>query len=145
MEKIHLESEFYFVHPQVQFDIIFNIYHYCLINSFLNLGVAAYNISGYTLHQAFGLPFSQFDGIMPRLTEINRNRLACEFQDLNLIIIDEISMTSREQLFQIDDRLRQIFKTSANFGGKYEIKVYGTKYSKIWKAKLSSFIGQSLQ
>ncbi|XP_021964938.1 uncharacterized protein LOC110860191 [Folsomia candida] len=81
-------------------------------------GMAAFNISGVTLHQAFGLPFNQFDGTMPRLTESTRNKYASEFRDLDLIIIDEISMTSREHLFQIDERLRQIFKSPSDFGGK---------------------------
>src|SRR5689334_5610533 len=72
-------------------------------------GVAAFNIGGYNLYQALGLPFNQFNGPMPKLNEDNRNRLASQYKDLDLIIIDEISMTSMEQLFQIDQRLRQIF------------------------------------
>jgi len=62
-------------------------------------GVAAFNISGFTLHQAFFLPFSQFDGCLPQFSESNRNKLASEMTDLKLIIIDEISMTSMQQLF----------------------------------------------
>lgn len=81
-------------------------------------GVAAYNIQGYTNHQAFGLPFNQFNGAMPRLSESTRNRLAKEFQDVDLIIMDEVSMTSMEHLFQIDERLKQIFKSRQDFGGR---------------------------
>jgi len=80
-------------------------------------GIAAFNIDGVTIHQAFFLPFSQFNGVMPRLSEDTRNRLACEMQDVKLIIIDEISMTSMEQLFQINDRLKQIKRSTEDFGG----------------------------
>lgn len=81
-------------------------------------GVAAFNIGGCTLHQAFGLPFNQYKGSLPRLNESTRNKFASQFSDPDLIIIDEISMMSMEQLFQVDERLRQIFKSSADFGGK---------------------------
>ena len=80
--------------------------------------MAAFNISGCTLHQAFSLPFNQFNGSMPRLKDGKSNTLSSDYKDIKLIIIDEVSMMSMEQLFQIDDRLKQIFKTNLNFGGK---------------------------
>jgi len=80
-------------------------------------GVSAVNIDGNTLHLIFGLPFNQFNGAMPRLSESNRNRLAHEIADVDLIIIDEISMASMDQLFQIDERLRQIKNSTKDFGG----------------------------
>ena len=83
-----------------------------------NIGVAAFNISGCTLHQAFSLPFNQFNGNMPRLKEGKSNTLMVDYNDVQLVIIDEVSMMSLEQLFQVDERLKQIFKTKLNFGGK---------------------------
>jgi len=54
---------------------------------------------------------------MPRLSEDTRNRFACEMQDVKLIIIDEIDMTGMEQLFQINERLKQIKRSTEDFGG----------------------------
>ena len=78
-------------------------------------GKAAYNVHGVTLHSAFRLPLTGSN--MPRLEDNSCNTIRTKMLHLKLIIIDEISMTSVKQLYQIDTRLKQIFQCSEPFGG----------------------------
>ena len=65
-------------------------------------GVAALNVRGQTIHSFFGLP--------PRMinkTEIKKNwRLKKVFQQLNVLVIDEISMVRADMMDNIDYALR---------------------------------------
>ncbi|XP_071150957.1 ATP-dependent DNA helicase PIF1-like [Mytilus edulis] len=73
---------------------------------------AAFNIGGTTLHQAFSLSKSlPFPYIYKRDDEINK--LRTKLQNLQILIIDEISMVSQRVLLYISERLRQI-KQSGN-------------------------------
>ena len=69
-------------------------------------GVASYNIDGSTLHSLFNLPtksdFRQLDG--QKLQEMQQS-----LENMNYLIIDEMSMVGRKTFGQIDPRLRQIF------------------------------------
>ena len=78
-------------------------------------GKAAYNVHGVTLHSAFRLPLTGNN--MARLEDSTCNTIRTKMLDLKLIIIDEISMTSVKQLYQIDTRLKQIFQSLEPFGG----------------------------
>ncbi|XP_071153638.1 uncharacterized protein [Mytilus edulis] len=73
---------------------------------------AAFNIGGTTLHQAFSLSKSlPFPYIYKRDDEINKLRV--KLQNLQILIIDEISMVGQRVLLYISERLRQI-KQSGN-------------------------------
>ncbi|XP_071153640.1 uncharacterized protein [Mytilus edulis] len=73
---------------------------------------AAFNIGGTTLHQAFSLSKSlPFPYIYKRDDEINK--LRTKLQNLQILIIDEISMVGQRVLLYISERLRQI-KQSGN-------------------------------
>ncbi|XP_054711012.1 uncharacterized protein LOC129220608 [Uloborus diversus] len=80
-------------------------------------GKAAYNIGGATLHSVFHLPVSQYSHDMPELSAEMSNTLCSHLMYCKLIIIDEISMVGLRQFYQIDKRLKQIFKSEENFGG----------------------------
>jgi hypothetical protein len=90
-------------------------------------GQAAYNINGTTLHNAFMLPLNQFKGSIPKLSDDICNSLYCKLQDCKLLIIDEISMVSCEQLYQVSSRLQQILKCNDSFGGMAVIVFGGNK------------------
>lgn len=86
-------------------------------------GKAAFNVFGARLHSNFHLPANQYNGPLIDLIEIDLNTLQVQFCETKLFIIDEISMVSVRQLFQIDQRLRQIFVSPLPFGGKSIITV----------------------
>lgn len=76
-----------------------------------------------TLHGTFRLPPTQSAGglcdLQPGIVNTLRNRL----EGVKLFIIDEISMVSVKQLYDIDQRLRQIFEIQDAFGGKSLVAV----------------------
>ena len=80
-------------------------------------GKAAFNIRGMTLHSAFALPVTEFGGDMANLSSDVCNTLRTNLTDLKLIIIDEISMVGSRILSRVNNRLKQIFDTSNDFGG----------------------------
>ena len=94
-------------------------------------GVAAINAGGVTIHSFFQLPFSPFipeakgfssEETTNKHTLLGRLRLNAErrkiFQELELLIIDEISMVRCDVLDAIDLVLRHVrFRYTERFGG----------------------------
>jgi ATP-dependent exoDNAse (exonuclease V) alpha subunit len=79
-------------------------------------GVAAFNISGNTIHAALHIQVSWSDD----LTGESLEALQLELRNVQLIIIDEMSMISQFLLHMIDRRLRQAFpnRSDTAFGGR---------------------------
>ena len=79
--------------------------------------VAAFNISGMTLHSAFLLSTSKYAGFQP-LGHDKLNTLRAKVSNLALVIIDEVSMVGSNML-KIHKRLQQIKGVSVDvtFGG----------------------------
>ena len=79
-------------------------------------GTAAFNIGGCTIHHAFkfnrGFPIP-YDP----LKEQALNPLRVELQDLQILVIDEVSMVYKRLLYYIHERLVQIKKKQMPFGG----------------------------
>ena len=94
-------------------------------------GVAAINAGGVTIHSFFQLPITPFipgskgygpnDDIADRHSLLSRLRLNSEkrkiIQELELLIIDEISMVRCDTLDAIDTVLRHVRKRYDRFGG----------------------------
>ena len=84
-------------------------------------GKAAFKVFGMTLHASFRLRPNQSkqlgDG-KGHLDEGPLNSLRKILNNVDLFIIDEISMVSSRQLYEIDQRLRNIFNPAEEFGGK---------------------------
>lgn len=73
-------------------------------------GIAAYNLHATTIHNTFSI------GVDVRLpyteeTEEKGNSLRAKYSDLQILIIDEISMVDHKMLTYIHGRLRQIKQT----------------------------------
>ena len=64
-------------------------------------GKAAFNIRGMTLHSAFALPVTEFNGEMPNLSSDVCNTLRSKLSCLKVIIIDEISMVGSKIMSQV--------------------------------------------
>ena len=81
-------------------------------------GVAAFNISGMTLHSALSLGTSKYTGFQP-LSHDKLNTLRTKLSKLALIIVDEVSMVGSNMSLEIHKRLQQIKGVTAEvlFGG----------------------------
>ena len=80
-------------------------------------GKAAFNINGSTVHSTFHLPLNQSE--LQELSSDISNTIASELSELQVVIIDEISMVSSTVFLWIDQRLREIFGTNAAFSGRH--------------------------
>ena len=91
-------------------------------------GVAAFNINWLTLHRAFHLP-TKLTTPYQGLGEDILNEMRCEIGNLQLLIIDEISMVGQLMLHYISHRLCQLKqkKTEILFGG-ISILTFGDFY-----------------
>ena len=69
-------------------------------------GVAAFNIQGMTVHSALLLGTSKFT--TQPLTQDKLNTLRTKLSNLQLLIIDEVSMVGSNMLLQIHKRLQQL-------------------------------------
>ena len=67
-------------------------------------GTAAYNIHGVTIHSALQLQLGQHGKSYQKLDNEKCNSLRCKLADLQLIIIDEISMVGSDLLLQVHRR-----------------------------------------
>ena len=77
-------------------------------------GVAAINISGTTIHSGLGIPVECRGMHVPKLSDKKRCELRIKYEELKMIIIDEISMVSNKLMLYIHQRLVDIFGYSEN-------------------------------
>lgn len=95
-------------------------------------GIAAINAAGVTIHSLFQLPFGTYLPKQPTVEPVNQQYNTPRsivrhlqmnttkrriFQDLELLIIDEVSMLRADLLDAIDMVLRYIRKNNTSFGG----------------------------
>jgi DNA replication protein DnaC len=85
------------------------------------MGIAAYNIHGVTIHSTMG--FRQSSGRQsvandPRIkSQETLDKLRRKFQDVKIIIVDEISLVDVKMLNAMDVVLKQIAENDKPFGG----------------------------
>ena len=78
-------------------------------------GTAASLIEGMTLHSAFGFDFGNKHY---SLSDKVRDRKKNQFKNLEMILLDEVSMVKSDMMFQLDLRLQEIKeKIGVPFGG----------------------------
>ncbi|XP_064625952.1 uncharacterized protein LOC135486782 [Lineus longissimus] len=79
-------------------------------------GTAAYNINGQTLNSALSIPNKRPIPVRG-LAETTMNTLRASLYNLQVLIIDEISMVDWTMLYYVDSRLKQITGNKELFGG----------------------------
>ena len=85
-------------------------------------GLAAYNIQGSTLHNAFCIePNKKLKD--KQLSDDKRNTLRTKYGDLSVLIVDEVSMVGNEMLNFLYLRLQEIKGNKEPFGGVHIILV----------------------
>ncbi|XP_062602075.1 uncharacterized protein LOC134263710 [Saccostrea cucullata] len=85
-------------------------------------GTAAFNIGGSTLHHLFSLPKYMPLPYEP-LREQSLSEMRVQLGDLQILVIDEISMVYKRLLYYVHERLVQIKKCKEPFGGVSVIAV----------------------
>ncbi|XP_062615266.1 uncharacterized protein LOC134277003, partial [Saccostrea cucullata] len=85
-------------------------------------GTAAFNIGGNTIHHLFSLPKYMSLPYEP-LKEQSLSEMRVQLGDLQILIIDEISMVYKRLLYYVHERLVQIKKCKEPFGGVSVIAV----------------------
>lgn len=83
-------------------------------------GIAAINIKGQTIHSMFYI--SPYDMHKPLETRY-KYALLKKLRDVDVIIIDEVSMVRADLFDAVDKRMRDIFEDSAPFAGKQLVLV----------------------
>ena len=78
-------------------------------------GVAAKNIGGTTFHT--GLSF-KFQGDMLDLSKDKLDTARINLENVEVVIVDEFSMVSSDNLYYLHQRLREIFDSRELFGGR---------------------------
>jgi ATP-dependent DNA helicase PIF1 len=82
------------------------------------MGCAAYSVRGATVHST--LNFSVHEKGVPAnllMSDKTRDKLSTKFANVNIIIVDEVSLVDVTMLNAIDVSLKQIKKGNAPFGG----------------------------
>lgn len=80
-------------------------------------GIAAINANGVTMHSFFQLPFHPFLPDAPSMSSEVSDTNKEIIRELELLIIDEVSMVRADMLDAIDYRLRKVRQNSEPFGG----------------------------
>jgi hypothetical protein len=85
-------------------------------------GTAAFNIGGNTIHHVFSLTKSMPIPYQP-LKEQTLSGIRSKLENLQILVIDEVSMVYKRLLYYIHERLVQIKKCKEPFGGVSVIAV----------------------
>lgn len=85
-------------------------------------GKAAFNVSGDTFHQKLGM---NQENLMGGMSESSKATKRCNYMQVQVIIIDEISLAGARMLHAIHKRCTEIFGTCPEvpFGGKHVLFV----------------------
>ena len=93
------------------------------------MGTAAFNIGGNTICSAFHKKMYQTNQIM---SADELNTFEIKYKNLEVVIIDEISMVGKRSFDFIDTRLQQLTGIRAHFGGLsgdfYQLKPVGDRF-----------------
>ncbi len=81
-------------------------------------GVAAINAGGVTIHSLLQIPPGTYSSIkpLPKERTIRKEKLKL-IRSLDLIVIDEVSMVRADLMDAVDQRLREMRRSSLPFGG----------------------------
>lgn len=81
-------------------------------------GLAASLVGGSTIDNAFRIPFTDTSTVyLESLTDQSRHRLISDLRNIELLVIDEISMVGLSKLIQVDNALREAKQLDQLFGG----------------------------
>jgi ATP-dependent DNA helicase PIF1 len=88
----------------------------------------AFNIGGSTIHSALGIPLNKNLLELGGLSDERHDSFAKKYDQLRLLVIDEISLVGSWMFAMIDRRLRTIMKAHNNFMNNLNVIVIGDLY-----------------
>ena len=91
-------------------------------------GKAVFNIDGCTIHSALRIPINQSLSNMGKLSLELLNKLTDDYEQIKLIVIDEISLVGARMLDAIDQRLRSIKHVQNKYFRGVDVIVCGNFY-----------------
>jgi hypothetical protein len=80
-----------------------------------------FNIDGLIIHSTLNIPAQQSLSSLPKLSLDSLNRLTCRYEQLQLVVIDEISLVGARIFNVINNRLRSIKHSQNNFFGGIDV------------------------
>ena len=86
-------------------------------------GKAAYNIDGATIHSSLSLPLNCKN--LPSLSSERLDTLVKKYDQLQLLVLDEISLIGKRILKFTDLRLRSIKRLHTSFFGNLDVIITG--------------------
>jgi hypothetical protein len=91
-------------------------------------GKVAFNIGGTTIHSALHIPINQSLSNLGKLSTETLSKLTDQYEQLQFIVLDEISLVGARMLNAIDQKLRSIKHVQENFFGGVDVIVTGDFY-----------------
>jgi hypothetical protein len=82
-----------------------------------SIGKIAFNIDGLTIHSTLNIHVQQSLFSLPKLSANSLNRLTCQYEQLQFVVINKISFVGARMLNVIDNRLRSIKHIQNKFLG----------------------------
>jgi hypothetical protein len=71
-------------------------------------GKSVFNIDGLTIHSTLNIPIQRFLFSVPNLSTNSLNRLTCRYEQLQFVVIHEISLVGGIMFNIINNKLRSI-------------------------------------
>jgi ATP-dependent DNA helicase PIF1 len=88
----------------------------------------AFNIDGLTIHSTLNIHVQQSLFSLPNLSSNSLNRLTCSYEQLQIVVIDEISLVGATIFNIINNRLRSIKHIQNKIFGGVDIIMIGDFY-----------------
>ncbi len=92
------------------------------------IGKFAFNIDRLTIHSTLLVHVQQSLFSLPNLSTNSLNRLTCQYEQLQIVVINEISFVGVKMLHVIDNRLRSIKHIQNKFFGDVDVIMIGDFY-----------------
>ncbi len=92
------------------------------------IGKATFNMDGLIIHSILNIHVQQSLFSLPNLSLDSLNRLTCWYEQLQLVVIDEISLVSARMINVMNNRLRSIKHIQKSFFGGVDVIMIGDFY-----------------
>jgi hypothetical protein len=93
-----------------------------------SIGKVAFNIDSLIIHLALNILVQQSLSSLLKLSSNSLNKLTCQYEQLQLVVIDEISFVGARMFYVIDNRLRSIKHIQNNFFGGVDVIITSEFY-----------------
>jgi hypothetical protein len=90
-----------------------------------SIGKIAFNIDDLTIHLALTIFVQQSLSSLPNLSSNSLNKLTCPYEQLQLVVIDEISLVGARMFNVIYNKIRFIKHIQNNFFGGIHVFMVG--------------------